>query len=200
MSNDSIIEQWKLLDMNVNYYSTEDLKAILIRKSKKVMNRFVYISLVSVTISTGVILFLTYTSLHRLNDKIYLSNNIVLGILTAIALVSGILALFYLKRKNNHAPLKQWLSGKISGLSVGVRNRLYLYFIPVYMVLFEISTHVYYENKPFLDAFKSEESVIGLLFGLPIGLLAALFVARKLRKYQLNSLDYLRKLYDELGE
>jgi uncharacterized protein YneF (UPF0154 family) len=90
---------------------------------------------------------------------------------------------------------------RISHLDKGLNGRfskLYLVLIPLLCVLTVLSIHVYFENKLFTEVFKSEESIIGLIVGIPIGIFVACFTVRKIRKYQLNNLEFLKDLYTRL--
>ena len=86
--------------------------------------------------------------------------------------------------------LSKWVTGKFS--------KLYILLIPFLYVLTVLSIHVYFENKPFIEVLKTEESIIGLIVGTPIGLFVSFFAVRKIRKYQLNNLEFLKDLYDRL--
>lgn len=57
---------------------------------------------------------------------------------------------------------------------------------------------IYFENKSFTEVLKTEESVIGLIVGTPIGLFASYYAARKIWKYQLQNLEFLKDLYGRL--
>ena len=61
-----------------------------------------------------------------------------------------------------------------------------------------LSIHVYYEYKPFLEVMKDKESIIGLLIGYPIGLIVSFYVINKIRKFELQNLEYLKELYQRL--
>ena len=86
--------------------------------------------------------------------------------------------------------LSKWLTGRFS--------KLYLFVIPILYILTVLSIHVYYENKSFIDVLNTEESVIGLIVGAPIGLFVSYFAVRRIRRYQLNNLNFLKDLYGRL--
>lgn len=86
--------------------------------------------------------------------------------------------------------LSKWLTGKFS--------KLYLFLIPLLYVLTVFSIHVYFENKPFLEVLNTEESVVGLIIAAPIGLFVSYFAVNKIRKYQLQNLEFLKDLYNRL--
>jgi len=144
---------------------------------------------------------LAITSFNRQNDLIYLINNVTLGIVTIISLISGLLSWYKLQNSKYNQPLKNWLEEKIDLLSRGLTGRLsklYMFLIPFLYVLIVLSIHVYFENKSFIDVLNTEESIIGLIVGAPIGLFVSYFGVRKIRKYQLNNLEFLKDLHGRL--
>jgi len=156
---------------------------------------------VSIFICTGLLTFLAITALNRQNDLIYIINNVTLGIVTLISLLSGLLTWYKIQNNRYNKPLKNWLETRINLLSkwlTGRYSKLYLYLIPLLYVLTVLSIHVYFENKPFIDVLNTEDSVIGLIVGAPIGIFVSYFGARKIRSYQLNNLEFLKDLHNRL--
>jgi uncharacterized membrane-anchored protein YhcB (DUF1043 family) len=64
--------------------------------------------------------------------------------------------------------------------------------------MINISIHVYYEYKPFVEVMKSEESIIGLIVGFLVGLFVSYFAINKIRKYQIKNLEFLKELHTQL--
>lgn len=64
---------------------------------------------------------------------------------------------------------------------------------------YTLSIHVYFENKLFIEVIKTEESIIGLIVGVSIGLFVSYYVAGKIRKHHLINLEFLKNLYDRLS-
>lgn len=132
---------------------------------------------------------------------IYLINNVILGLITVVSLISGLLSWRKMQNNRFNQPLKDWLNERISLLSkwlTGKFSKLYLFLIPLLYVLTVLSIHVYFENKSFIDVIKTGDSVIGLLVGAPIGLFIAYFSVKKIRKNQLRNLEFLKDLYNRL--
>jgi RsiW-degrading membrane proteinase PrsW (M82 family) len=97
--------------------------------------------------------------------------------------------------------LKEWLGERIKHLSkwlTGSYNKLYIVLIPLIYALMVLSIHVYYENAPYLEVLKNEESIIGLIIGALIGLFVSFFAVTKIRKYELKNLEFLKDLYGRL--
>jgi hypothetical protein len=132
---------------------------------------------------------------------IYLINNATLGIVTVIALLSGLYSWYKIKNDRYNLPLKNWLEVRINMLSKGLTgrfSRLYLFLIPFLYVLIVLSIHVYFEHKSFIEVLKTEESIIALAVGTPIGLFVSYFAARKIRNYELHNLGFLKDLQERL--
>jgi len=201
MENNELQKIWKTIDTEINQKSKHELDLLLISKTKQTINNFLAIVGISIFVCIGLIIYLAITSFNRQNDLIYLINNVTLGIVTIISLISGLLSWYKLQNSKYNQPLKNWLEEKIDLLSRGLTGRLsklYMFLIPFLYVLIVLSIHVYFENKSFIDVLNTEESIIGLIVGAPIGLFVSYFGVRKIRKYQLNNLEFLKDLHGRL--
>lgn len=201
MKNNELQKIWKTIDTEINQKTIDELNLLLTSKTKQTINKFLVILSISILISVGLLIFLAITSLNRQNDLIYLTNNITLGIVTIISLLSGLLSWYKIQNNKYNQPLKNWLESRINILSTwltGTFSKLYLFLIPVLYVLTVLSIHVYFENKSFIDVLNTEESIIGLIIGAPVGLFVSYLGARKIRKYQLNNLEFLKDLHSRL--
>ena len=201
MENNELQKIWKSVDKEINQNSKEELNLLLTSKTRQTINKFLITVSISIIVSFGFLVYLTVTSLNRREDLIYLINNITLGIVTIISFLSGLLTWYYLHNYKFNQPLKNWLEVRISHLDKGLNGRfskLYFVLIPVLCVLTVLSIHVYFENNLFTEVLKAEESIIGLIVGMPIGIFVAYFAVRKIRKYQLNTLEFLKDLYTRL--
>lgn len=201
MENNELQKIWKTIDTEINQKTIDELNLLLTSKTKQTINKFLFIMSISILICIGLLIFLAITSLNRQNDLIYLINNITLGIVTIISLISGLLSWYKIQNNKYNQPLKNWLESRINLLSkwlTGRFSKLYLFLIPLLYVLTVLSIHVYFENKSFIDVLNTEESIIGLIVGAPIGLFVSYFGARKIRKYQLNNLEFLKDLHGRL--
>lgn len=201
MENNELQKIWRSFDTEINQKSKDELKLLLTSKTKQTIGKILVTMSISILICIGLLIYLTITSLNRQNDLIYLINNAMLGIVTIISLVSGVLSWYKLQNNRYNQPLKNWLEDRINLLTkwlTGRFSKLYLFLIPFLYVLIVLSIHVYFENKSFVAVLNTEESIIGLIAGIPIGLFVSYFGARKIRKYQLNNLEFLKDLHSRL--
>jgi hypothetical protein len=201
MENNELQKIWKSIDNEINPKSKNELNLLLTSKTKQTINKFLVIISISIFISAGLLIYLTITSLNRQNDLIYLMNNAILGLVTIISLLSGLLSWYKVQNNKYNQPLKDWLESRINLLSnwlTGRFSRLYLFLIPLLYVLTVLSIHVYFENKSFIEVLNTEESIIGLIVGAPIGLFVSYFGAKKIRNYQLKNLEFLKDLHSRL--
>lgn len=201
METNKIQELWKGISSDFPAKTKEELWVLIYKKSKSAMNKIISISIVSGLTNLGLIVFLVYTSLHRRNDFLYLANN---GLLLLIASILFIFLLIYLKKikavDNANLPLKQMLSHKIEILDRSNKTKVSFFAIPVLYVLICLSIHVYFENKSMVEVLKNEESIAGLIVGLPIGLAVSYFASARIKKYQRRKLEFLKTLFVELKE
>jgi hypothetical protein len=201
MENNELQKIWKTIDTEINQKTINELNLLLTSKTKQTINKFLIIMSISILICVGLLIFLVITSLNRQNDLIYIINNLALGIVTTISLITGLLSWYKIQNNKYNQPLKNWLESRINLLSKwlnGKFSKLYLFLIPLLYVLTVLSIHVYFENKSFIDVLNTEESIIGLIVGAPIGLFVSYLGARKIRKYQLNNLEFLKDLHGRL--
>lgn len=201
MENTELQEMWKNIDNEINYKSKDELSLLLKSKAKQTLNKFLVIMSFSILTSIGLLTFLLITSINRQGDLVYLINNIILGIITIISLIFGLLSWYKIQSNKFNQSLKDWLNERINLLSkwlTGRYSKLYLFLIPLLYILIVLSIHVYFENKTFIEVMKTEESIVGLIIAAPIGLFVSIFSVRKIRKYQLKNLDFLKDLYGRL--
>lgn len=201
MENNELQKIWKTIDTEINQKSPNELNLLLTSKAKQTINKFLVITGISILVCVGLIIYLTITSLNRQDDLIYLINNGTLGIVTIISLISVLMSWHKIQNNKFNLPLKDWLNERINLLSnwlTGKFSKLYLFLIPLLYVLTVLSIHVYFENKSFIEVLNTEESVIGLVIAAPIGLFVAYFSARKIRKYRLHKLEFLKDLHARL--
>ncbi len=201
MENNELQKIWKSVDSEINQKSKDELKLLLTSKTKQTINKFLAILSISIFVSLGLLIWLSYTSLNRQNDIIYLINNATLGFVTIISLVSALFSWRKLQNNKFNQPLKKWLELRISLLNkwlMGKFSNLYILIIPFIYGLTVLSIHVYFENRLFIDVLNTEESIIGLIVGTPLGLFVSYYAVRKIRKYQLHNLEFLKDLYDRL--
>lgn len=201
MENIELQKIWRGIDTEINQKSRDELNLLLKSKAKQTINKLLIITCISIIICIGVITFLTITSLNRQNDFIYLINNSILGIISIISLVTGLFSWYKIRNNCFNQPLKNWLDERIRLLSSSLIenfSRRFLFLIPMLYILTVLSIHVYYENKSFIEVLNNEESVIGLIVAAPIGLFVSYYGARKIRKYQLQNLEFLKDMYNRL--
>jgi hypothetical protein len=197
MENNEFQNTWKSIDSGIGLKSREELNNLLITKVRKTINKFLCVFGFSILVCTGLIIFLIITALNRKNDLLYQFNNLALALITLIALVSSLYAWYNMQNNRYNQSLKNWLEERILPISKGLTGRfrnLHLVLIPLLYAMTVLSIHVYFEEKPFLEVLRNEESIIALLVGAPIGLFVSFFGARKIRKYHLKNLEHLKEL------
>lgn len=193
---------WKNIDSEIKLKSKEELNQIFTVKTRKILNKFLFIFSIDIVTCVGLIIFLVITTFNRPGDLIYQVNNSLLGIFTAFAFFVSLLSLNKLQNNEFNIPLKEWLEQRITLLTkwlLGKYSKSYIILIPILVIMINLSIHVYYEYKPFVEVMKNKESIIGLLVGYPIGLIVSFYVFNKIRKYELKNLEYLKELYQRLS-
>lgn len=201
MENNELQNIWKNIDSEISLKTTEELNQLLTIKTKKTINRFLFIFCIDIIVCVGLIVFLIMTALNRQSDIIYLVNNSILCLITLTALIISLLSLNKLQSNKCNLSLKEWLEQRIKLLSrwlLGKYSKLYIVLIPLLLVMINLSIHVYFEYRPFLEVIKNDESIYGLTIGFLIGLFVSYFGISKIRKYQIRNLEFLKGLYSRL--
>jgi hypothetical protein len=201
MKNNEIENIWKNVDSKISPKSIDELNELLTTKTKKTMNKFLYILCVDIIVCIGLIIFLIMTALNRQSDIIYQVNNSILCLITLFSLIVSLLSWTKLQNNKYNLSLKDWLEERIKLLTrwlLGKYSKLYIVLIPILLIMINLSIHVYYEHKPFIEVMKNEESIYGLIIGFIIGLFVSYFTINKIRKYQLKNLKFLKELHGTL--
>lgn len=201
MENKELQKIWKNIDAEVNPKSKDELNLLLISKTKQTINKFLAIISFSILVSVGLLVYLIITTLNRPGDFIYLINNVTLGVVTIASLFSSLISWRKLQNYKYDQPLKNWLEVRIKLLSKWLTGRFsnsYIFLIPFLYLLTVLSIHVYFENKSFIEVLHTEESIIGLIVAIPIGLFVSYYAVRKIRKYQRYNLEFLKDLLGRL--
>lgn len=198
MENNDLQNIWKGIDSGISQKSKDELYSLLMEKASRAINKFLAIIIVSVSCSVGLILWLILTSVNRPDDKIFLINNAMIGLITICALAAGITNWHKLQDKRFDQPVKQWLEERIIHLSKNRTRpfaRLYILLLPLMCIMITLSIHVYYENSSFREVLRAGDSIAGLVAGITTSIAAALFVNLRLRKFTSANLEYLKDLH-----
>lgn len=202
METNELQNIWKNIDSEISLKTTEDLNQLLTIKTKKTINKFLLIFSIDIIVCIGLIVFLIMTAINRQSDIIYIINNTILCLITLTGLIISLLSWNKLQNNKCNLSLKDWLEQRIkllSGWLLGKYSKLYIVIIPLLLVMINLSIHVYFEYKPFLEVMKNEDSIYGLVIGFLVGLLVSYFGISKIRKYQIRNLEFLKGLYSNLN-
>ena len=192
---------WKNAGSEINFKSSDELNQILTAKIRKTINKFLLILGIDIVVCIGLIVFVVITALNRHNDILYLVNNSMLGTITLTSLIVSLLSLKKIQNNKYNLSIKDWLEQRIkllSGWLLGKYSKLYVVIIPILLVLINLSIHVYYEYKPFMSVMRDGESIFGLIIGFAVGLVVSFYALKKIRKYQIDMLEFLKKLHSSL--
>ncbi len=199
METNELKNIWIEIDDILTPKTKNELKEILLSKTKRILSKFRWFLMTSILLCIGVITFLIIASLEIKNDILYLLNNAVLAIIIITLL------LYYIKSyKKLHFNVREnynvyvSLNNKVQFLSKELKNKLEITFIPFLGILLILSINVFYTSKSFIGTFQDEENLWGLIFGFLIGMLIAFYFAGKISKYQKKELRILQNYLNEL--
>ncbi len=205
MENNELQKIWRTVDSDINKRSGEELNLLLTSKAKQVFNEFLIVNITAIPVCIGVMVWLIVSTADRLDDRLYVANNILLGTIALYALFFVIREWHRFKRNKMDKPVKDWIETEINLLSewlIGKYRRINIYLIPVLYILTFLSIHVYYSDLYFIDVFRSDkflkEDMWGIIIFTPL-LFAGLFYSLvKLRKYQMKKLQFLIDLHGRI--
>lgn len=201
MENCELQKIWKGLESQLVRVPDQELTLLLVSKARQIMKTYLFIEISSVFVSLGLIVYLLLTAILRWHDPIYVVNNVVLGLITIFALISGMNAVKKLKIKSLDQPLSALLEERVILLSkwlTGKFSKLYLYILPPISLLLILSIHVFFESQSFKEVLNDQESCYGLIMGFLAELVVAYAFVLKIRKKQLIDLDFLKDMYNRL--
>lgn len=205
MEDNELQKIWKSADSEINEKSKDELNLLLTLKAKQTLKELIILDIIAIPICVGVVVWLIISSINRVDDKLYLATNILLGIFILIALVYGIW--FYAKFQRNkfNLSIKSWLEERINLLSKWLTGRfrnLEFYLFPLIYILTNLSIHVYFTNLYFKEVFISEkfleEDMWAMIIFTPILLAGGFYGLIKIRKYHMKKLEFLKDLYGRL--
>jgi hypothetical protein len=202
MGTDKLQNIWKNIDSEIKHKTITELDQSLAARTRRTINKFLIFLVVDMIVCVGVIVFLIITALNRQGDTLYQVNNSVLSLITLISLLVSLLSWNKLQNNKFNLPLKDWVEQRIRLLSkwlLGKYSKLYIVLLPILLVMINLSIHVYYEYKPFIEVMKSEESIIGLIVGFIVGLFVSFYTINKIRRYQIKNLEFLKELHSQLS-
>lgn len=202
METNELQNIWKNIDNELKLKTPEELNQLFTAKTRKIINKFLFIFLIDIVVCISLIVFLIITMLNRPGDTIYQVNNLLLCLFTAFSLIVSLLSLYKLQNNEFNLPLNIWLEQRIKLLTkwlLGKYSKLYFIIIPIIVLMIIMSIHVYYEYQPFMVVIKNEESIYGLIVGYFVGLVVAFYFIQKIRKYQLKNLNFLKEMHEHLS-
>jgi hypothetical protein len=203
MGTDNLQNIWKNIDSEIKHKTINELNQSLAAATRKTINKFLILLIIDIVVCAGLIIFLIVTALNRQGDLLYQLNNALLCLITLSSLIVSILSLNRLHNNKLNLPLKDWAEQRIRLLSrwlLGKYSKLYVVILPVLLAMINISIHVYYEYKPFIDVMRNRESIIGLSVGFIVGLFVSFYAVNKIRRYQIKNLGYLKELHAQLSK
>ncbi len=205
MENNELQKIWKSADFEINKKSKDELNLLLTSKAKQTLKELIILDIIAIPICVGVVVWLIISSINRIDDKLYLANNILLGIFILIALIYCIWFWAKFQRNKFNLSIKSWLAERINLQSIWLTGRfrkLEFYLFPLIYILTNLSIHVYYTNLYFNDVFVSEkfleEDMWGMIIFTIILLAGGFYGLIKIREYHMKKLEFLKDLYGRL--
>jgi undecaprenyl pyrophosphate phosphatase UppP len=202
MGTDKLQNIWKKIDSEIKLKTIDELDQSLAARTKHTINKFLAFLIIDTIVCVGVIVFLIITALNRRDDTIYLVNNGIICLITIISLVVSIVEWNRLHNNKYNLPLKEWVEERIRLLSkwlLGKHNKFYIILLPFLLLMINMSIHVYYEYRTFLEVLKDKESVYSLIVGFVVGLTVSLIAVKRIRDYQIKNLESLKELHAQLS-
>lgn len=198
MEDNELQKIWKSIDSKIESKSEGELRNILEDKTRKTMRKFYISSIVIFIVTAGFFTFLAISLINRWDDIYYRINNLFIAVITLVALISEILTIRLLRKNRSAYSLKEWIEKSIAHIHKELYQRISYYILPIIAIPSILSIHVYFSHNAFLDIFKDEESIYGLIFGFIVGMIVAYIFIYRYRKYQRRNLEYLEGLYERL--
>ncbi|TVR84867.1 MAG: hypothetical protein EA412_00090 [Chitinophagaceae bacterium] len=205
MENNELQLIWRTVNSDIKQKSRDELDLLLSSKARQVFTEFLILNITAIPVCIGLMVWLLISTAHRIDDRLYVANNILLGSIVLFALFYVIREWYRFKRSKMDKPVKEWLETEINLLSkwlIGKYRRINFYIIPIIYILSVLSIHVYYSELYFTEVFRSDkfinEDMWGFIIFTPILFAILYYSLIKLRKHQINKLQFLKDLHDRL--
>src|ERR1035437_5595646 len=104
---------WKNIDAEIKSKTVDELNLLLTAKTRRTINKFLFIIGLDIITCVGLIVYLIITTLNRQGDSIYQIINFILCAITLIALITSFYSWNKLHKNKFNLPLKQWLEQRI---------------------------------------------------------------------------------------
>lgn len=203
METDKLQNIWKNIDSEIKHKTVYEINLSLAARIRLTINKFLTFLIIDIIVCVGVIIFLIITALNRPSDPIYQVNNGIICLITIVSLVVSIVEWISLQKNKYNLPLKEWIEYRIRLLTkwlIGKNNKIYIIILPFLLLMMNMSIHVYYEHKAFLEVLMDKESITALIVGFVVGLTVSLIAVKKIRNYQMKNLESLEELRSQLSD
>ena len=200
MVKDEIKNMWQGANHSVKHFSKEEIAALFQKKSKSIMRRFILWYIISIILSIGLFLYLAITSILRFDDLYFVSLNLLLIILTVYFLIGYVKGYFKLYTINIvNGTLEENIQQKLNLLkSYLTGSKLSSLIIIPFVILLIISINVFFEKEHIIEVLSNDVTIWGLIFGGIVGIITALWVNKKIRKYHESNLTRLENNLKEI--
>lgn len=205
MENNELQLIWRTVNSDIKHKSRDELKLLLTSKAKQVFTEFLILNIIAIPVCIGLMVWLIVTTANRLDDRLYVANNILVGSIVLFALFYTIREWYRFKQSKMDKPVKEWLEIEINRLSkwlIGKYKKINLYLIPILYFPVFFSIHVYYSDLHFIEMFRSakfiNKDMWGVIIFTPLVLAGLYYSLIKLRKYQIKKLQFLKDLHGRL--
>jgi len=205
MENNELQLIWRTVNSDIKQKSKAELNLLLASKAKQVFTEFLIMNIIAIPVCIGLIVWLIISTANRIDDRLYVANNILLGSIVLFALFYLIRWWYQFKRSKMDKPVKEWLGIEINYLSkwlIGKYKKIDFFLIPILYILSVLSIHVYYSGLYFVEVFRSDkfinEDMWGLIIFTPILFAGLYYSLIKIRKHQMKKLQFLKDLYGRL--
>ncbi len=201
MKDEELKTVWGNLGSDKDQVTRGELSDILNRKVKGIKRRFYTVLGISSAVSVVVITLLVKASVDRSSDVLYVWNNVLLGLITLISLVSALYSWYRLGQSRYATSIKESVERDIEMIRTSLYGKFrYAHWIviPLIYVLLLLSINVYFDGRTFIEVMRSGEAVTALISGLIVGLPVSYFVESRIRKYHKSNLKRLEVLYEKI--
>jgi cytochrome bd-type quinol oxidase subunit 2 len=207
MENNELQKIWKSAESDFLHKSREELNLLLASKAKQVLSGFLIGNIISAVVCIGVAVWLIISTSNRINDKLYVANNVLLGIIVIFAMIAGIRYVYQFRVSKMNRPVKEWLDERINLLSVwltGSFKNIEFYLFSVLFILTFLSIHVYYAELSLIEVFQSDkflnEDLWGMIIFIPLLLAGGFYSLIKIRKHHKEKLQFLKDLRNRFNQ
>jgi len=197
MKNEEIKDIWKKMESTANY-SKEELENILLKKTKRKTDTFLYPIILRMVIMPVLCTILIISMIERWDYEFYRYNNIALCGFLLFLLYSSVISFYRIQFVGPNLPLKNWLERWVKYKNKLEKSIFGYLLLPFFLISVYLSVNLYHTDRSIVELINNTSNLVELLSSLIVPILAMTAIVWISRRRYSKTLQYLEDYYNQL--